>query len=153
MIKFLFFVLIIIFLDQYSKFLIIAKMKPFTSVPIIENIFHITYVQNKGAAFGFLQNKILFFIFVTIIVTVVILFLLWKTRNKDNFSLFHFSIILQLGGAIGNLVDRVRLGYVVDFFDFRIWPVFNIADISIVIGVIILSWYVIKNPNVSNKYK
>jgi signal peptidase II len=125
-------------------------MKPFTSIPVIDNIFHITYIQNKGAAFGFLQNKIIFFIFVTIIVAVVILFLLWKTRDKSNYKLFHFSIILQLGGAIGNLIDRVRLGYVVDFLDFRIWPVFNVADIAIVSGVILLSWYVIKNPEKNN---
>jgi len=133
--------------DQWIKYVIVSNMEHYQSIPVIKNIFHITYVQNKGAAFGLLPNQTLFFVIVTIIVVAVIITVFWKTRHRNNFGLLHLSLALQLGGALGNLIDRIRLGYVIDFLDFRIWPVFNFADSAIVVGVILLSWVLLRTPD------
>ncbi len=107
------------------------------SIPIIENIFHFTFVQNPGAAFGIFAYKTAFFIVVATVVTAVIIYFNY-TMPKDR-RLLRWGLALQLGGALGNLIDRLKTGYVIDFFDFRVWPVFNIADIAIVVGVGILA--------------
>ncbi|QEK11986.1 signal peptidase II [Crassaminicella thermophila] len=141
-------VLLIIILDQLSKYIVQSIFSVNKSMPIIENIFHLTYVRNVGAAFGILQNQKMFFVIITLVViSGIILF----TRTQTNIhKLVVYSLSLIVGGAIGNLIDRIRFGYVVDFFDFRIWPVFNIADISIVVGAILLSYYLIIIDRVRN---
>ncbi|QXM05851.1 signal peptidase II [Crassaminicella indica] len=141
-------VLLIVILDQASKVMVQSKFLVNESVPIIKNIFHLTYVQNVGAAFGILKNQKMFFILMTIFVIGGIVLFLHKHKNWH--KLVPYSLSLIVGGAIGNLIDRVRLGYVVDFFDFRIWPVFNIADISIVVGAVLLSYYLIFLDKVHN---
>lgn len=123
----------IIFLDQITKLAVIRAMSVNQSIPVIPNIFHLTYVQNFGAAFGILAHRIGFFIVVT--VAVVLLILIFLRHVPGEHTLLRAALALQLGGALGNLVDRIRLGYVVDFLDFRIWPVFNVADIAIVTGI------------------
>ena len=112
------------------------------SIPIIEEVFHLTYILNPGAAFGMFAHNRLFFIAIAVIVIGIII---WARREilaspwevKAGCGLF-------LGGAIGNLIDRARQGLVIDFFDFRIWPVFNIADIAICIGVGLIIWNLLK---------
>ncbi|QZY57134.1 signal peptidase II [Crassaminicella profunda] len=141
-------VLMIIILDQASKFIVQSKFSVNESIPIIKNIFHLTYVQNFGAAFGILKNQKMFFVLMTIFVIGGIIVFLSKQKNLH--KLIPYSLSLIVGGAIGNLIDRVRLGYVVDYFDFRIWPVFNMADISIVVGAILLSYYLIFLDEVRN---
>ncbi len=109
------------------------------SLPVIKNIFHITLVTNKGAAFGILQGKTELLISIGI-VFIIIFFLIAKKDIKKSLTLaIAFGLIL--GGAASNLYDRIFLGFVVDYLDFRIWPVFNLSDTSICIGVglIILS--------------
>lgn len=103
------------------------------SIPVITNVFHITYVHNFGAAFGLFVHRTGFFIFVTTVV-VLLIFVFLRHLPKEQ-KLLRAALVLQLGGAMGNLIDRVRLGYVIDFFDLRVWPVFNVADIAIVFGV------------------
>ena len=103
------------------------------SIPVITNVFHITYVHNFGAAFGLFAHRTDFFIFVTTVV-VLLIFVFLRHLPKEQ-KLLRAALVLQLGGATGNLIDRVRLGYVIDFFDLRVWPVFNVADIAIVFGV------------------
>lgn len=103
------------------------------SIPVITNVFHITYVHNFGAAFGLFAHRTGFFIFVTTVV-VLLIFVFLRHLPKEQ-KLLRAALVLQLGGATGNLIDRVRLGYVIDFFDLRVWPVFNVADIAIVFGV------------------
>ncbi|MCT4606416.1 MAG: signal peptidase II [Marinisporobacter sp.] len=134
-------ILLLIIIDQISKWMIQSKFLINESMPIIKNIFHLTYVQNFGAAFGILKQQKIFFVVMTIFVIGGIVIFLKKQKNLH--KLVPYSLSLIVGGAIGNLIDRVRLGYVVDYFDFRIWPVFNIADISIVIGAVLLSYYLI----------
>lgn len=128
--------LIIAFLDQLTKFLVRKNFQLNESVPVIKNVFHLTYVTNTGAAFSIFQGFNLFFIiFLVIVVGVVIYYL---KHIKENEKLMQFAVGLLLGGTIGNLIDRVSIGAVTDFLDFRIWPVFNIADSAISVSVVLL---------------
>lgn len=132
----------VVILDQFSKYIVVENMALGESIPIIEEVFHLTYILNPGAAFGMFAHNRLFFIAIAVVVIGIII---WARREilaspwevKVGCGLF-------LGGAIGNLIDRARQGMVIDFFDFRIWPVFNIADIAICIGVGLIIWNLLK---------
>jgi signal peptidase II len=125
---------LIIAADQFSKHLVVSLMQTGQSLALIENFLYITYVRNPGAAFGMLPYQTIFFVIITVVVVAFILYY-YRILSSDH-RLLRFALALQLGGAIGNLIDRVRTGYVVDFIDFKIWPpVFNIADSAIVIGI------------------
>ena len=123
----------IVVLDQVVKVLVVHKMFPGMSLPIIQDVFHITFVLNPGAAFGILAHQRSFFIVMGIVI--LILVGVFSPYIRRQCGIFRWGVALLLGGALGNLIDRVRIGHVIDFFDFRIWPVFNIADIAIVVGV------------------
>ena len=125
--------LVVILVDQFSKFYIQSTMNLGMSIPIIPHVFHITYILNPGAAFGILENQRFFFISIGVFILLAAIFFFPKLQ-KEKLPLKVGSALL-LGGAVGNLIDRIQTGYVVDFFDFRIWPIFNIADIAIVCGV------------------
>lgn len=125
-------------LDQITKALVYLNMDISESVQIIQNVLHITYIQNTGAAFGILQNMNTLLGFISLAVIGMILFY-YDRIPKDRLAQFCFAIIL--GGAIGNLIDRIRLGYVIDFIDFRIWPAFNVADSALTIGAVGLIIY------------
>jgi len=133
---------IIVALDQISKYVVIKSLKGFAPHIIIPNFFQLAYVENFGAAFGILQNKKVFFIIITLAVIVSISIFLIK--NYYNINIFmRFGLGMFLGGTIGNFIDRVRFGYVVDFLSFRLFgtydfPVFNVADIFIVLGTFII---------------
>ena len=134
--------LAVVILDQFSKYIVVENMALGESIPIIEEVFHLTYILNPGAAFGMFAHNRLFFIAIAVVVIGIII---WARREilaspwevKAGCGLF-------LGGAIGNLIDRAWQGLVIDFFDFRIWPVFNIADIAICIGVGLIIWNLLK---------
>ncbi|KAB3533152.1 signal peptidase II [Alkaliphilus serpentinus] len=142
-------VLIVLILDQITKLWAINSLKPIESIAVIPKIFHLTYVENSGAAFGILQNQKLFFIFATTLIVVGII--IFISKNKKLFLTMKLGLSLIMAGAIGNLIDRIRFSYVVDFFDFKIWPVFNIADISIVIGALLVSYLIIRYDSFSPK--
>ncbi|TCW37320.1 signal peptidase II [Thermohydrogenium kirishiense] len=134
-------VFIAIIIDQMSKYFAVKYLKPIGSFPIINNIFHFTYVENRGAAFGILQNRTLFFIIITVIVGTILIYSIVKIPGS---TFYKFTLSMILGGAIGNLIDRVRLGYVVDFIDFKFFPaVFNLADSMIVVGAFLLCYILI----------
>lgn len=118
-------------------------------IPVIDNLFYITSHRNRGAAFGILQNQQWLFISITIVVVLCLLIYMWKLRKKQPLTTFALSLIL--GGAFGNLIDRVRTGEVVDFFHFQYdvyqFPIFNVADSAIVVGVSILFFITLKNPS------
>lgn len=141
-------IVFVVILDQLSKYWIQNRFSVHESIPLIRNIFHFTYVQNIGAAFGILQNQRIFFVLITLVVILGIFIFVHRQNNIHKVAVYSLSMIVA--GAIGNLIDRIRLGYVVDFFDFRIWPVFNVADISIVVGAILLSYYIIFLDRASN---
>ncbi|CEP69486.1 Peptidase A8, signal peptidase II [Moorella glycerini] len=135
---FLLLVALVLGIDQLSKYIIRANFRPNESLPVINSVFHLTYVNNPGAAFGLLAYKTPVFIGVTLLVAVIIL-VAYRFLPPGRI-LLRLALALMLGGALGNLIDRLRFGYVVDFLDFRIWPVFNLADMAIVSGVILLCW-------------
>lgn len=134
----------ILVLDQATKYLASINLLEGQTIPVINGIFHITLVHNRGAAFGLFQAHSGVFVVLSIIVASLILYINYRWVNKG--TLVTCVLALIVGGAIGNLIDRLRLGYVVDFLDFRIWPVFNVADSAISIGTIVLIIYIIKKP-------
>ncbi|MBL0226603.1 MAG: signal peptidase II [Geobacteraceae bacterium] len=130
--------------DQATKLYIDGSMRLFDSIPVIENFFHITYVRNRGAAFSFLSNaswRMPFFITVSLIAAAVILVAFRKLR--DDQRLAQVSLAMIFSGAVGNLIDRLRLGEVIDFLDAHWyrhhWPAFNVADSLICVGVFLLA--------------
>ncbi len=129
----IFLIIFIVFLDQIVKLFVAYEMSPGMSIPIIKDIFHITLVLNPGAAFGILAYQRSFFIVMGLII--IVLSAVFSPYIRRQCLIFRYGTTLLIGGALGNLLDRVRFGHVIDFFDFRIWPVFNIADIAIVLGV------------------
>ena len=130
--------LLTILLDQGSKVAIREWMMLHESIPVIPGFFHITYILNRGAAFGILENQQWLFLFLAVILIGLYAFF---HKKLPNHWLVHMGTGMLLGGAIGNALDRGVHGAVTDFFDFRVWPVFNIADIGIVVGVCLLLWY------------
>ncbi|MCC3867332.1 signal peptidase II [Terrisporobacter mayombei] len=135
-------VVILIGLDQIIKYWVLNYLKGIGSIPVINNIFNLTYVENRGAAFGMLQNNQTIFIVVAAIASCYGLYYL-HTKKVNNLG--KIGILLVISGAIGNLIDRVRLGFVVDYLDFHIiWSyVFNLADCFVVVGTILLCIYII----------
>ncbi|NLP17861.1 MAG: signal peptidase II [Firmicutes bacterium] len=132
-------------LDQLSKQLVQKNMIPGESISLIPGMFHLTYVQNTGAAFGILKEKTSFFVVITALVVLAIVFAIPHIQREHLF--LRSALGLMLGGALGNFVDRARFGHVIDFIDFRIWPVFNVADMAIVMAVGFLFWkLLVHNP-------
>ncbi|MGI6285401.1 signal peptidase II [Neomoorella humiferrea] len=135
---FLLLVALILGLDQLTKYIVRVNFQPNESLPVINSVFHLTYVNNPGAAFGLFAYKTPVFVAITVLVVAVIL-IAYRTLPPGS-PVMRLALALITGGALGNLIDRLRFGYVVDFLDFRVWPVFNLADVAIVSGVILLCW-------------
>lgn len=133
----------ILSLDQLTKYLAASRLTLNEPYPLIKGVFHLTLVHNTGAAFGILKNQVLLFIFVSLI-SVLLIFLNLKKNRLKKASLDNVSLSFILAGAIGNLIDRIAFGYVIDFLDFRIWPVFNIADSAITVGAVLLGYSILK---------
>ena len=123
----------VVAIDQFTKALVMKSMVPGESIPLVQDVFHLTYVLNPGAAFGILSNQRMFLLTTGagIILAAAYFYPLLK---KSDFCL-RFGATAIFSGAFANLIDRVQTGYVVDFFDFRVWPIFNVADIAIVTGM------------------
>ena len=130
---------IMVLIDQISKILISNYLKVGSSIKIIKDFFYIKYINNKGASWGILENQRLFLIVVSVLSIIIIISYM---KNSKNTKLNIVTYALLLGGIIGNLIDRILFGYVKDFLDFYIFsydfPVFNIADMFIVIGVLLM---------------
>ena len=131
----------LIALDQFVKAKIISSMVPGESIPVLQNIFHITYVLNPGAAFGILPNQRIFFLVAGGVLLVLAAYFYPKINRKDNVS--KLGAISLVSGATANLIDRVESGLVVDFLDIKGWPVFNIADVAIVVGMFVMVYVVL----------
>ena len=130
----------IVFVDRLTKIYFSNALTPGESWPVIKNILHMTLVYNTGIAFGLFKNQGVVFIIIPIIAIILLIFNIYYYRNnKEDLSrIYIIAFSLILGGAIGNLIDRMYFGYVIDFIDFRVWPVFNIADSAITIGSAII---------------
>lgn len=133
---------VIIIIDRITKILVSTNMSVGDSIPLLENIFHLTYVQNRGAAFSMWEQQWAILILMPAAVMIAGIVLLFIKRNTWN-RFYLLSIAFICGGGLGNLIDRVVQGYVVDLFDFRVFPVFNIADIFICAGCGLLLLYLI----------
>lgn len=125
--------LLTILLDQGSKIAVQEWMMLHESIPVIPGFFHITYILNRGAAFGILENQRWLFLCIAALLLGLYGFL---HKKLPSHWLVQMGTGMLLGGAVGNALDRGIRGAVIDFFDFRVWPVFNLADIAIVAGVI-----------------
>lgn len=133
--------LLSVLFDQITKLWASNVLKDGSSIEIINEFLRFSYVENRGAAFGILQNQKWFFIVVTIVMLAILSYMFFKTKNISFLS--RFSIVLIVGGAIGNFIDRLKFGYVIDFIDVRFgnvydFPVFNIADVCVVIGTFLM---------------
>lgn len=142
MLYFLIFSISAILIDFLTKHLAITVFK-LGEIELIKNVLYFTYVENTGAAFGILKNQKIFFVVVTVLVILAIL--IFVVYKKPESKLLLISLGCIAGGGIGNLIDRIRFSYVVDFIDVRIinYPVFNIADCFVVIGAILFIIYII----------
>lgn len=137
--------LLVVSLDQISKIYVSSVMSLHDSYPVIDGFFNITCVRNPGAAFGFLANAAPMFrsLFLIVVSAAAIVMILWfLAKNKSAGMLLTFALSMILSGAVGNLLDRIRFGSVVDFLDFYIaswhWPAFNVADSAISVGAVLL---------------
>ena len=128
-------------LDQLTKYYVMNHFLLGESLPVIPNVFHLTYIINRGAAFGMLTNQRWFFLAVAFVLIIVYVF--YRKRVNNGPLSLRVGTALLISGAIGNGIDRYVLHGVVDFFDFRIWPIFNIADIGICVGVVCVIYYLL----------
>ena len=135
--------LIIILIDQITKFLIRVNFELNDSLSLIKNVFHLTYIQNTGAGFGILKSQTSILIFISLVVIGVIFYYFDRIKEKE--VLLQVLVGFVLAGTIGNLIDRLAYGFVIDFLDFQIWPIFNVADSFVTIGVIGLIIYLWEN--------
>lgn len=131
---------ILIFVDQITKYLISSNFHLSESKPIIKNVFELCYVRNEGMAWGMFAGKRIIFLILTILIVIMGLLLFVKIRESKKFLPIRICIIVLISGAIGNMIDRIRFGYVIDFFYFKPidFPVFNVADIYVVLSMITL---------------
>ena len=140
-----------VFFDQIIKYLIVSNFTLYKKNPIIEDFFNITYVQNRGAAWGILNNNIILLVVITVLALGLICSFIFKESNIKKLDIVLYGMLL--GGIIGNFIDRIFRGYVIDFLDFIIFgydfPVFNIADMLIVIsvGIMIITYWRSRNEN------
>jgi signal peptidase II len=141
----------VVALDQATKAIVRARLDPREAWPDGDWILHITNVSNSGAAFGILQGQTLFLVVTSLVgLAAILLYYLFPPLEH---GLLRVALALQLGGAVGNLIDRIRTGKVTDFINFEFWPAFNVADASISIGVVTILWFflMLETERVTNR--
>lgn len=139
-------------LDQWTKYYATNHLKNRVDIPIVHGVLELHYLENRGAAFGILQDQNLFFLLTGIVAFFVCAYLLWKVPVKKKYAWLQFFLVLLSSGAIGNMIDRIRLQYVVDFIYITAirFPVFNVADIYVTIssiGLVFLLLFVYKESD------
>ena len=145
--KFLGIIVLMLGLDQVSKWLVRDAMDLDQSIPIISSLMSLTYIENRGAAFGIMAGGRVLFIALTFL---LLAFLLWyRHQNKHQSLLLEMSTGLIIAGALGNLIDRILKGSVTDFIDFHFFPIFNVADIAVTCGVFLMAVFIFKDENKS----
>lgn len=147
---------VLIGLDQATKYVALTNLKPIGSTVFIKGFLDFTFVENRGVAFGMFSGQRWFILLLTAVITVALLYYYNKLPRTKEYQLVRMVMLLIFSGAIGNMIDRIFRGYVVDFFEFSFFrfPVFNIADIYVVVGVCILAFlilFVIKEPEEKKK--
>ncbi len=131
---------VLLFADQFTKHLAVLKLKGQEVFVLIDGVLELDYLENRGSAFGMLQDQKFLIVAVDLIFMAVLLFLLFKLPADRRYVKLHILMTMVMGGGIGNMIDRLRLDYVVDFISFVLihYPIFNVADIYIVVAVILL---------------
>lgn len=137
--------IVVTILDQAVKWYVSGHMELGQTIPLIPGVFHLTYIINPGAAFGILEYQHAFFLGIVVVLFGAYGWMRKKIPARPVY--FPLAIGLLLGGALGNAIDRVRIHGVVDFFDFRVWPIFNVADIAICVGVALILFYFWRHDN------
>lgn len=140
---------LLVALDHITKYLALVRLKPIGNIEVTKGFLDFTFVENRGAAFGILSGQRAFFIILTAVVGAVIIYFFGKLPKTREYNWVRAALVLVFSGAIGNVIDRAFRGYVVDFMEFTFvrWPVFNLADIYVVLGtavLVILLLFVIK---------
>lgn len=132
--------IVLVAVDQFTKHIAVLKLKNQPAFSIIDGILEFNYLENRGAAFGMLQNQKIFFVFVAVIFLGVIVYVLFRTPEGKKYTGLHILLIMIAGGAIGNMIDRLRLDYVVDFIYIVLinFPIFNVADMYVTFATAIL---------------
>ncbi len=132
---------LLIVADQYTKALAVVMLKDKPAIPIISGILEFNYLENRGAAFGMMQNQKIFFIFVAVIILGCIIYMLVKAPAQKKYVILHILLVFIAAGAIGNMIDRLSLNYVVDFIYIKAinFPIFNVADIYVTVSTILLA--------------
>ncbi|MEE0510561.1 MAG: signal peptidase II [Peptococcaceae bacterium] len=134
------FAIIVLLVDQGSKALVREQMSLGESIPVIKNVFHLTYIENTGVAFGMFSGHTNLFVIVSLMVLIGLIVFAWK--EGPNSLLMHYGIAMVVAGALGNIIDRIMKASVTDMFDFQIWPIFNVADIAVCVGFGLLVLYI-----------
>lgn len=131
---------LLVALDQITKFIVRTSFALYESHPLIKNVFHLTYIQNTGIAWGMFKNGRTIFLILTVLVLLVCACFYAKIPQNKRFTPIRVCLVFLVSGAIGNMIDRISLRYVVDFFDFRLinFPIFNVADIYVTVSMIVL---------------
>lgn len=133
---------VLVIIDQIIKYFVSAYLQPVGSVSVIDNLFSLTYVENKGVAFGMFSDMRWVFVTLTSVLLAIIIFYMFKKRPKGKF--FYICAALIIGGGIGNLIDRIFYGYVIDYLSLSFFPpVCNFADYCITAGTIMLVIYLL----------
>jgi len=132
-------VLVLVFLDQWTKYLAVVHLKGNAPIEIIKNVFELSYLENRGAAFGVFQNQRWIFLILTLVVMILLLFLFFRLPDNKRFLPMKICLVFIFSGALGNMIDRIFNGYVVDFLYFKLihFPIFNVADIYVTVAVVI----------------
>ena len=129
-------VVLLVALDQFTKYLACEYLQDKPAFKIIDGILELNFLKNSGAAFGMLQNQKVFFILVAVLILIIIAYVLFRMPDDKKYNVMHFLLVLIASGAAGNMIDRVRQDYVVDFIYFVIinFPIFNVADIYVTVS-------------------
>ena len=143
-IYFIFLIIAGIVVDQFTKYLAVTHLKNQNPFVIIEGVFQLRYLENRGAAFGMMQNQQLFFVISAVIIVLVLFYWYGKLPFTKRFIPIRFCVILLCAGAIGNMIDRMLHEYVVDFFYFQLidFPIFNVADIFVVVSCFLFVFFI-----------
>lgn len=138
-------ILAMIIIDQAVKYWALTSLRPIGEIPLLQGVFHLTFARNTGAAFSMLRGKQFFLVILTTLVIIGLIFLMTKSLKTGGNKFMTLSLAMIIGGAIGNLIDRIRLDYVIDYMNFTLinFPIFNAADVFIVVGTCLLALLVI----------
>lgn len=133
-------VCILVFLDQFTKQIVVQQLKGQSAYVLIRNVFQLEYLENRGAAFGLFQNQRIFFYISVLVISLVVIWFYGKVPMEKKYLPLRICAVLLLSGAFGNCIDRIRLNYVVDFFYFKLinFPIFNVADIYVTVAAFLL---------------